>query len=178
MQTRSRERKRWPEHSAFSHGRSGLGEGRGARWQHLSGWASAGKRERREVRSASQTSTRNSSSFLGPASDPFDCPTAPSPTLRLPSCALPSSHVGPPSSAQTGAKHFSPQGLCTGCCCRLDPFLPSPRCWACLTTPHPSGLFTGLRGSLPALGVTFFCHSTLCLASQLSSDVSFHHCLF
>lgn len=60
-----------------------LGEGRGAHRQHLSGWASEGKRKRREVRSASQTSTRNSSSFLGPASNPFDCPTAPSPMLQI-----------------------------------------------------------------------------------------------
>lgn len=113
----------------------------------LSGWTSEGKKKRKEARSASQTGTRNSPSLPGPASNPFagsrPCLTAPLPLLpccRSPQGASPSSYNG--YSAQTGplcsdgAKHLSPQGLCTGCCSCLDPFLPSPLCCPFLTTLH------------------------------------------
>lgn len=115
-----------------------------------------GKKKRKEARPASSLPNQHKEQLLprtpqtpSQAPGPLWQPTAPTPDTPPPPPLLwgasPSSHTGPPSSAQTGTKYLSPQGLCTGCCSCLDPFLPSP-------SVVPSWSVSRSREGLSALG--------------------------
>ena len=147
--------------------RSGWGSawGRGWGWgpTALTGWASEGKQKRKEARSASKTSTRNSSFFLGLASNPFagsrPCMTSPS----APPChaaaplmvfALPTRQPRWPSFERSDGN----QALRTSGPLHWLLLLPrtlsshTPQLSLSGHTSHPSGMFTGLREGTPALG--------------------------
>lgn len=134
-----------------------LGKCKGAHWQHYQGGHQ--RKRRKEARPAFQTSTRNSSSFLGAASNPFGgsrpCLIAPCPfpcaatafrMLHLPAgrALLQVLRKGQ-ARLTSGPLHWLP----------LLPRSPSPltsRFSLSDHSSHPSGLFTGLREGSPALG--------------------------